>query len=265
MTHHKQKKKFQIKLRSFYLWHRYIGLSVSLLAILLAVTGLLLNHTDDLRLDNRHVESEWLLDWYGIDAPQTALAYSVDGHWISQLEDKLYLDEHALPGSYSTLIGAVSLQGLIVVAADGQLMLLTADGELVERLSDADGVPSGTSRIGRLGKQLAVASAHGIYLTDTDFSVWQQPTSEAPKISWITSFALPTELERKLKHNFRRHVLPMERLLLDLHSGRIFGSLGVYLMDAAAILLILLAGSGFWIWLQQRRKRAAHKRSRVET
>ena len=43
-------------------------------------------------------------------------------------------------------------------------------------------------------------------------------------------------------------------MLLDLHSGRIFGEYGVYLMDAAAVALLWLSGSGLWVWWQRRRK-----------
>ena len=45
-----------------------------------------------------------------------------------------------------------------------------------------------------------------------------------------------------------QHGLPLERVLLDLHSGRIFGEAGVWLVDAAALLFLLLAGSGLWLW-----------------
>jgi uncharacterized iron-regulated membrane protein len=48
-------------------------------------------------------------------------------------------------------------------------------------------------------------------------------------------------------------VLPTERLLLDLHSGRIFGAAGPWIFDIAALLLILLSLSGTWIWIKRRR------------
>jgi uncharacterized iron-regulated membrane protein len=45
----------------------------------------------------------------------------------------------------------------------------------------------------------------------------------------------------------------VERVILDLHSGRFFGKLGPWLFDIAALLLILLSLSGAWIWLKRRR------------
>lgn len=45
-----------------------------------------------------------------------------------------------------------------------------------------------------------------------------------------------------------------ERIVLDVHSGRILGPAGPYLMDGAAIALLLLAASGIWGWARIRRK-----------
>ena len=49
------------------IWHRRLGLTAALFVLLLATTGLALNHTDGLRLDERYVGAGWLLRWYGIE------------------------------------------------------------------------------------------------------------------------------------------------------------------------------------------------------
>jgi len=56
-----------------------------------------------------------------------------------------------------------------------------------------------------------------------------------------------------LQRHFRGEVLPVERVLLDLHSGRFFGRFGPWIFDTIAVLLILLALSGTWIWLKRKR------------
>ncbi|MDP3677938.1 MAG: hypothetical protein Q8R23_02450, partial [Methylotenera sp.] len=48
--------------------------------------------------------------------------------------------------------------------------------------------------------------------------------------------------------------LPLERIVLDLHSGRIFGRYGPLLMDVAALVLIVLSFSGVWIYLRTVRR-----------
>ena len=47
----------------------------------------------------------------------------------------------------------------------------------------------------------------------------------------------------------------MERVILDLHSGRLFNQAwGIYLMDASAIIMIWPGLSGTWIWWSRNRK-----------
>ena len=49
--------------------------------------------------------------------------------------------------------------------------------------------------------------------------------------------------------------LSWERLLLDVHSGRLAGRIGVLLVDAIGVLLCALALSGIAMWWLHRRRR----------
>ena len=66
------KKKFSI-----FLWHRRLGLSALALVIILAITGIMLNHTEELELDESFVSSSWLLNWYGIKPDSEPITYKV--------------------------------------------------------------------------------------------------------------------------------------------------------------------------------------------
>jgi hypothetical protein len=44
--------------------------SAALFVLILAASGLALNHTETLGLDERYVHSQALLGWYGIEAPE---------------------------------------------------------------------------------------------------------------------------------------------------------------------------------------------------
>jgi len=247
-----------------YLWHRYVGLGAALLVILLAVTGLLLNHTDGLQLNQRYVKNETLLGWYGIEGPEHVVAYPVAGHWLSQWDRRLYLDRHELDAPAGVLHGAVAYQGMIVAAVGNDLLLLTPRAELIERLGGADGVPAGTTALGITAEgQLAVSAAHGIYTADPELLNWQK--NPASSVNWSDPVELPEQLQQRLLLQYRGTGLSLERVILDLHSGRILGSGGVYLMDGAAILLLFLAFSGSWIWLMRivrNRQRQRHSRHR---
>lgn len=78
----KDRKKKQL-LGILYKAHRYIGLATAGIIIAVAVTGVMINHTDQLRLAHRFVDSESILDWYGIQASDHPLAFRTAHHWIS--------------------------------------------------------------------------------------------------------------------------------------------------------------------------------------
>ncbi len=48
--------------------------------------------------------------------------------------------------------------------------------------------------------------------------------------------------------------LKLERVMLDLHCGRIFGRYRIHLMDVTALALLWFSLSGLWVWSSRRRK-----------
>jgi len=260
MTRHKHKKKPLVKLRSLYLWHRYMGLSAALLVMILALTGIFLNHTEKFKLDSQFIENPWLLDWYDIEPPQRIISYVAKNNTVSLVEDQLYLNKQFISGHYDSLAGAIYFQDMIVVAIDKQLLLFTTEGELIERLIDINGQSLTLGAIGKIGDDLVIIQTDHTLLTDVDFNHWQSPsTQQLANAQWSSPSGLSIEAQQQLTHRYRANILTLERIMLDLHSGRIMGNTGVLIMDAAAVILLLLSLSGIWIWLQQRFKRAAHR------
>lgn len=65
--------------------------------------------------------------------------------------------------------------------------------------------------------------------------------------------------------DYANEILTMDKLLLDIHTGRILGGFGELLMDFAAIALLLLSASGFYMWYKKPTPRAhAKKRKKSE-
>lgn len=250
--HHRRKQRF--KLRSFYVWHRYTGISAALLVLIACVTGILLNHTEKIGLDSSFVHSDWLLDWYGIQAPDELLTYNVGDRFITLMGPHLYLNRREIEGNHYNLVGAINTGDLIVIAASDSILLLTSRGEMVEKLGSRDGVPAGMQRIGtdEAGK-LVIKGSHDLYQPDADFIHWHRIEPNGPDITWSKMVLLAPDLKSSLQQHYREEVLPIERIILDMHSGRFLGSWGPWLMDAAAIALILLSLSGSWMWFKRRR------------
>ena len=231
-----------------------MGVSAAVLVLLVAVTGVLLNHTEDFQFDSEHIKNDWLLDWYGIRAPDNMQTFLAGDRYVTLMGEHLYLNRREIDGNFTQLVGAVRLNDAFIVAVSQNILLLTPRGELIEQLQGKDGVPADIKQLGIDGDgELIVRTSHGYYKPDADFLHWNKADKNPGGIEWATPSLLEPRLKQALQHHYRGEVLPVERVILDLHSGRFFGRLGPWLFDLAAIVLILLALSGGWIWLRRRR------------
>ena len=254
MTHPSRHRR-RTKLRSWYVWHRWLGVCASLLVLVLAVTGILLNHTETLRLDSRQVRSEALLTWYGIDGPGRLTSYASGPVRLTHGGERWFLGAKPLPGEFPPLRGAVLLQSLLVAATPDALWLLTEQGGVVERMDNRAGIPADIRRIGTdADGRVLIDAASGYLRGDQSLLQWQ-PVKQPAQVRWSAPEPVPDPLRQQILQTYRGVGLPLERVMLDLHSGRIFGSRGVYLMDAAAVVLVLLACSGVWLWWRGRSRR----------
>jgi hypothetical protein len=240
-----------VKTAIFYRWHRRIGIVSALMVLLLSTTGLFLNHTEMLRLDERFVQNNFLLDWYNIRPSQAPSSFKLDENWVTRIGERLYFNDRELEQTSDVLWGIGMQQEMVVLALEGKLLLLNKEGQQIEKLSGYDGVPAGITAIGMNEyDELVIRAAHGDYLSDLNVLAWEDYEEVAAE--WSVEAAPPAQLERELLNLYRGKGLSFERMLLDLHSGRLLGHAGVYLVDLAALLFIFLALSGSWMWLRKR-------------
>ena len=240
-----------MKLQNWINWHRTIGFIATLFVLVLAVTGLLLNHTDDLKLDEIYIENDMLLDWYGLAPGAAPVSYQTDGHWLTRIDDRLYLDDIEITGNTARLRGAVSSNDILVLAFPHELFLLTQTGDLIEKVSSRQYVSEEIKQIGSGPEDKILIRSDGlVYATDTDMLAWEPYLKQGG--DWSTSKKAPAALKKKLLHMYRGKGLSLEKLLVDLHSGRFFGRTGAFLVDLAAVLFVVLAASGWCVWLKRR-------------
>lgn len=229
-------------------------MAAALIVALLAVTGLLLNHAEQLAFLERPVRSELLLDWYGRSPDGELASFPAGRHWVVGLERGLYVDGRYVAADEAPLIGAAALDDFLVLATRDSLLLVSADGEakLIDRLQ-SQSLPGKLQRIGRgADGQLRVEAADRIHRADRDFLSWRAVDLHEP-VRWSAAAELPPEQRQAVLASFRGEGLTLGRVIADLHSGRILGSSGYLLMDGAALALLLLTGSGFYSWRRSRR------------
>jgi len=236
----------------FWRWHRRIGVSAALVVVLASFTGILLNHTSELELGKSPVRQDWLLEYYGVELP-ALINFSAGEQWVSGDDNQyLYLDGHQFAYCNGRLIGVAETDGLLVAACTEELILMTRAGEVVERLGSTYGLPVPLAAVGSCGAALCLRSQEKNWVADFQQLVWQ-PTEQIT--TWSTPVAMPSALRELVLDEQLGSDLSWERVVQDLHSGRILGRWGVWVVDLAALFLVFLSLSGFFLWYQQYRRR----------
>lgn len=229
-------------------WHRWLGLAVVVPVLVLATTGLLLNHLELLHLNQRPLPV-WLASVYGIPESEPALGHQIDGQWWVFADERLYKNDLLITECAKPYAGVVQIPPLFVVGCGQHLLLVGHDDEVLERLDSNYGVPPfkqiGVSPSG----QLVLASSFGTWVFQLD-----QLRAEAYQGAWQaqTIRPVPEPIAMALTRQQVPAELNWQRLLLDIHSGRVLTGVGTLIMDIAAFLLIGLAMSGVVIWWRTR-------------
>jgi hypothetical protein len=240
-------------------WHRKLGIIAAFFIVFLSISGVALNHTTTLSLAHKPISNLWLLDHYGIDPPQdirfylnTSLQVANNFVWF---DGKLLLESSAdivSAGVMSVNVSSDTTVDVFIVASQANLYIYNNEGELLDQLGVEAGIPEGIEALSINKGVVIVKASSGYYQSDSDFFDWQA-ISPLTEPSWIRAESVSLQKEQQAVLIYRSQFLTLERIIVDAHSGRIFGLVGVLFMDAVAILLILLSLSGVYIWIRYAR------------
>jgi hypothetical protein len=233
--------------------HRTLGASAAAFILFMALSGMAINHAGNLELDRQHVTQPFLLSWYGIGEPAQIRSFFADGNWLSFADSQVHFNGRSI-SSVSGGVGAVSSDGITVAAGSSELLLLDREGNLIERMAwnqpDAGVIES----IGLLENgRVAIKSSSAFWSADADLLQWQPMVDIPGTVAWAEPASEPYSVTQSVIRQYRGTGLSMERLLLDFHSGRIFGPAGVLVYDLLALVVGFLAVSGIVFWVRGRK------------
>jgi hypothetical protein len=245
-------------------WHRHIGIFTAFFLIFLSLTGIALNHTDSFNLAKIHINNNFLLNHYGIKAANDvryfpSFKHDEQIHQISITDNLVWIDDNLLTESPERVISVSAIKAMddlnvIVVATAHQLSLFNIEGELLDKLGNESNLPHPIIGTGIYRGFYVIETQDKLYQTDKQFYEWNEITElNITPIKVEAVKAISSDENQLLLANkrFRGQFLTLERLIVDGHSGRIFGVIGVLIMDIVAILLIMLSISGVYIWLKK--------------
>lgn len=234
-------------------WHRKLGIIAAFFIIFLSVSGVALNHTTTLSMAHQPIKSTLLLDHYGIASPSDVRFYHQDSNLVYVTNNHLWLNDKRLVESSEPIIAATVIQStqLLVVSRD-HIYLFTQQGDLIDKIDETFGLPKTIDALSVINETIVIRTPEGYFQSTTDFFEWQ-PITFIVEPNWITPIEASVDAKAKAGLAYRSQFLTLERIVLDAHSGRILGLFGVLLMDAVAILLILLSVSGVYMWIRHSR------------
>lgn len=231
------------------LYHRHVGLLMSLFLVLLTLTGIVINHAADLELDRSHIPSAIAGLFYGsVDSDAIVFAAGDDFfHWSDQ---QLWLNEHHIGAMAEVPVGAVVLNDELLIASPSEIFLVTADGQLVEQL-DSSFLPGEISGVAMADGELVIRSGKNLYSVSSHFTAFANFSGDA---TFSRALDITPAITAALPQVGRTNTVTWQRFLTDLHTGRLFGALGPFLFDLVALILLTLATTGIVLWLRVRRR-----------
>lgn len=236
------------------IWHRRLGLLLAIPVLLLTVSGILINHSTALGWNQQPVFSALLARLYGVPKSAPSHGYRLDDRWLVQLGDQLILDDDVLTRCTGELLGVARSDTTLALWCGRQLLLIHDNGELLEALP----LPPQAQTLAGNERGFRITDESAAWWLDEMTGQWQQqPITEAGKetLPVMQPVSLPPALRDALTARQPLPGISRERVLLDLHSGRLFGWPGVLLVDLIGIGLGLMVLSGVWTSLRRKKRR----------
>ncbi len=238
-------------IRTLWHWHRRLGLVACILLLILAVTGILLNHSAQWGWDRSPISSQWILQSYGFEPPEDFKGLKLnDQYWIKS-GDQIFYNDQSVALCNKPWHSLLELDGMVVAACPDQIALFADDGSLLESINTLP-QPNlqNAARVEGERRLLLVYLLDQQYLWDPDSLEVETTTGLKPLPAEFV--AVPEDLAESLADAFRVKDLTWERFVLDLHAGRWFGGWGWVLMDLGALFMLALSISGVAMYTLRR-------------
>jgi hypothetical protein len=244
-------KKIRVTKKSINQIHKFTGIAVCIFLIHLSITGIFLNHTEDLGLDEKYTASPMILALYNISMPSQEESFLVDNIFISRFGDQVFMGNQPIIKSESPIMGAAFSNQILAIALANEMVLLTQEGELIERISSTAELPENIQKLGVSEDILYLKTPNQLWQSSDQAQAWE--LSDSNFNDWSNEVVMSDQQTKQIETYFSGKGVSLEQFFLDLHNGNIIKNFGKWFIDLIAIFLLLLSISGIWIWLRKRR------------
>jgi hypothetical protein len=250
-------------------WHKRAGLFAFVFLGWLGVTGIFLNEASDLDLNARRVGWPWLMAIYGLHPEPPPTGLGAGGHWLALAGGSSVLDGKPLAQALDAPLGLVaapepgSAKLMLYAAQADSVVLLRPDGSRVDELRMPPLPIAAIRRIGLVSGHpgsIAVQGSDTAYQSEDEGESWKPVP--ATEVQWSVPQPLPQDVRAALLP-YSRPSVSVQQLLVDVHSGRLFGRYGTYVIDVVGLAALLLATSGVWMMWRTSSARKKNQATRL--
>lgn len=241
-------------------WHQRIGLTAAFFVLWLGVSGTLLTRSNELGFDTLRLRWDWLTAMYGLRAEAPRMGFEAAGHWMAATKENTLLDAKEVSPRLPAPVGFVSLTGAagtqLYIGTPESLVITTAAGERIDELRPPILPIAAIRRIGVTANGAIAVQDYDAFESSDGGNSWTPVLPQS--VSWSEPKPLPAEQRANIEQ-FARPSILVEQLLIDLHSGRLFGVVGAWIITLIGVLALLLSISGVWTWwrIRQSRRKAS--------
>lgn len=244
-------------------WHQRAGLFSFIFMGWLGVSGFLLNQSAPWGLDAIRVKSQLIMSMYGLYPQVPESGYISENHWLvntteNTVMDGLKLDRH-IPSPLGFAVTGKSDDLKMYVATKEKLTLVNGRGEVLEEISDYMLPVSAINQVGYLPgadgeSQKIVVRGEASYSTEDGFT-WTRLNDADELVKWSSLSPIDENIKKDVLP-FASPTVALEQVIIDMHSGRLFGRFGPYVINAVGVACLWLSISGVWMmWRSNRRRR----------
>ena len=215
------------------------------------MTGALLNHTVDWKLDEKTVDHPLVMDAYGMSPKGDPVGLEMGGLRVAGWDGQVFVDGRRLDVQ-GDLLGAVADGDGLAVVTSTQVVRLDRGGETVEVLDGVALPGSPLTGVQESGRQIFLrhdGTWHEVLDGWLEFRAGERvlQTQELKPVA--------DQAERRaLRKAWSQGGLPVSRILLDLHAARFLGGFSTYFYDLVAVTTIILCVTGVILFFRQPRR-----------
>ena len=238
--------------------HKIIGVSVCLIVIHLSITGIVLMYPNTFKLQDTYYTNSYISNLYDMYTITDVRVFDGLEEDLGVINSKIITSDMVIDTGINNIIGALKKDNLIFTLNDKNVLLIQESDFGLEIIRETK-IPFTAVSIGKDEDKILVKEEAGkIYILDESLSFSLVKNNEIEFNEML--IVLPDE-EAAIYylHQVQGPGIQALRLFADLHNGRFFGPLVMFIFAITSILVIFLSISGSYMALKPSIKRYIYK------